>query len=368
MPPGRSSRYVSVQALRGLAAMLVVLIHAMESARDHLGSGYVLYSGAAGVDIFFAISGFIMVVTTASSWGAAGAGASFMRRRLMRLVPLYWLATGIRLGLLLAVPGLVRHTKLHLWHTIASFLFIPAWNFEHLPVPLLPVGWTLSYELLFYILFAAALMLSRHPIRWATAFLLVAVGIGYFQTSAWGAAPMILNSLLIEFIFGMAIGYATLHGIRFSKGCAGPILLFAFVALLATDIARPGSPPRFILWGIPAALILLASVSVEEHVAGPLAGLPNTLGDASYAIYLFHVFAIEAMWVTFDKLHLTPHVGDMTAILSGTVVSAIVGLAAHFYLEKPMMQFIRSKSSSRRVPPATAVPRPEALVPRAFES
>ena len=341
--------------------MLVVLIHAMQSAKDHLGSGYVLESGAAGVDIFFAISGFIMVVTTASSWGARGAGASFMRRRLIRLVPLYWLATGIRLALLLALPGLVRHTRLSLWHTVASFLFIPAWNFEHLPVPLLPVGWTLSYELLFYILFAAALVLSRHPIRWASGFLLVAVGIGYFQTPAWGAAPVILNSLLIEFIFGMAIGYATLRGIRFSKSSAALVFLVSFIGLLATDIARPGSPARFILWGIPAALILLASVSVEEQVARPLAGLPNTLGDASYAIYLFHIFAVEAMWVACDKLHLTPHMGVTIAIVAGTLASAVVGVAAHFYLEKPMMELIRSKIPARRVPPAAAVPQPEPL-------
>jgi len=341
--------------------MLVVLLHAMESARDHLGSGYVLYSGAAGVDIFFAISGFIMVVTTAPSWGAHGAGAAFMERRLIRLVPLYWLATCMRLGLLLVFPGLVRHTKLHLWHTIASFLFIPAWNFAHIPSPVLPVGWTLSYELLFYILFATALIFSCRPIRWATGLLLLAVGIGYFRTPAWGAAPVVLNSVLIEFIFGMAIGYATLRGIRLSKSTAAPVFLVALAVLVSTDIARAGSPPRVLLWGIPAAIILLASVSVEEQVARPLAGLPNTLGDASYAIYLFHIFALEAMWVAFDKFHLTPHIGDITAIVCGTAVSALLGVATHFYVEKPMMELIRSKIPSRRMHPAPSVSRPEAL-------
>jgi len=341
--------------------MLVVLVHAMESARDHLGAGHVLYSGAAGVDIFFAISGFIMVVTTANSWGVPGAGREFIQRRLIRLVPLYWLATCLGLGLLLAFPGLVIHTKLHLWHSIASFLFIPAWNFEHIPVPLLPVGWTLSYELLFYLLFALALTTSRRPIRWAAGFLLLAVSIGYFQTPSWGAPAVILNSVLIEFIIGMAIGYATLQGFHLRRSIAVPIFLIALAVLLATDIARAGSPPRVILWGVPAALILLSCVSVDADVAGALAGMPNLLGDASYAIYLFHIFALEGMWIVFNKTHLTRHLGDIAAIFCGTLASALLGVLAHLYLEKPAMNLIRSKIGARRMPLPLPVAQPELL-------
>lgn len=355
MPGSKSQKYVSVQVLRGLAAMLVVLLHSMESARDHIGSKLVLYSGAAGVDIFFAISGFIMVVTTAHSWGAPGAGAAFIKRRLIRLVPLYWIATTFRLLLLISLPHLVRLTKLHLWHTVASFLFIPAWNFEHLPVPVLPVGWTLSYELFFYVLFAVGLVLSDRPIRWATGLLLLSIAIGYFRGPSWGAPTVILNSVLLEFIFGMAIGYATLSGFRVNAIFAKALFVVSLLALLVTDIGRAGSPPRVIVWGIPAAFILLASVSLEERVREPFAGLPTTLGDASYAIYLFHIFTIEGVWVVLDKLRLTPRLGAVIPILICTALSAFVGVYVHYYIERPSTDFLRSKLRSRRLRQAPSV-------------
>ena len=145
--------------------MSVVLFHASMFYRMKLPENRLaapqsdFIAGAGGVDIFFAISGFVMVITGASLLGKKGDWKSFLQRRFLRIVPFYWLMTVVTIGTLLGAG----HALVSPWHTISSFLFIPAWNDHHEPFPVLKWGWTLPFEMLFYMLFAAALALRLRP-------------------------------------------------------------------------------------------------------------------------------------------------------------------------------------------------------------
>ena len=185
-----SSRYYSVQALRGFAALLVVVYHATKMVHDRINPLFSPFAaGGAGVDIFFAISGFVIVITASPDAENPESWSGFLWRRLVRIVPLYWLLTTVKLITLLISPDLAQHSGVSIGHVIASYLFIPAWNVEHKALPLLTVGWTLSYEMFFYLLFTFALWLQLRPVGWISILLLIFSVIGLWRTDAWVLLP-----------------------------------------------------------------------------------------------------------------------------------------------------------------------------------
>jgi exopolysaccharide production protein ExoZ len=123
---GQPDLFLGVQILRGLAALVVVLQHDSGAMAERAFDSSLKFDwGQCGVDIFFAISGFVMVLVTAGSWGRTGVARPFLARRLIRVVPLYWMFTAFKILLLLAMPSLALSTVLTHWHVISSFLFIP---------------------------------------------------------------------------------------------------------------------------------------------------------------------------------------------------------------------------------------------------
>ncbi len=151
--------------LRGVSAFCVVFEHSMFYARERLDSAIPVWDfGRIGVFLFFAISGFVMVVTNPpGSSDVPGNWRRFGLKRLIRVVPPYWLATTLKLGALVAVPATVLHAELAPGSTIASYFFLPTHNIDGKVQPLLGVGWTLLFEMLFYLLFTLALFLRVNP-------------------------------------------------------------------------------------------------------------------------------------------------------------------------------------------------------------
>ena len=151
-----SANFRSIQALRAVAALLVVLYHAFELwglRVDAWAPGVKWTNGASGVDIFFAISGFVMVISSRRLADKLGAWRVFLRHRVIRIVPLYWLLTTLKILGVVLLPDFIIRTSVDFYSVAASYLFLPvvdtAGNFR----PVLPVGWTLTYEFLFYLFF-----------------------------------------------------------------------------------------------------------------------------------------------------------------------------------------------------------------------
>ena len=165
IPGERGGRSLQgLQVLRAVAALGVVFHHLPIFLEGKLGlTGVVppLLLGAAGVDLFFVISGFIMVYSSEPLFGRPHAPRVFLLRRLSRIVPLYWAATSFLLGYLLLVG--VAFVRVNLpWDVIlTSYAFIPFPRRDGLMMPVLNVGWTLNYEMFFYLVFAAAILLPR---------------------------------------------------------------------------------------------------------------------------------------------------------------------------------------------------------------
>src|SRR3954453_23077189 len=122
---------------------------------------------AAGVDVFFVISGFIMVHASARLFGAPDGGRIFLARRVARIVPIYWAVTTLYLAIALAGPEFLNREFLDWPYVVASYLFVPVTRPDGLVQPLYGLGWTLNYELFFYASFAVALAVGpsrRHAV------------------------------------------------------------------------------------------------------------------------------------------------------------------------------------------------------------
>ena len=319
---------LSIQYLRALAALSVVLFHTFQCVND----GFAV--GAGGVDIFFVISGFVLWTVVADR--PIGPGV-FLWRRAVRVVPLYWTITVVLALLVLAAPQVLPQVRFGWAHFIKSLMFIPHNDLVGDPFPLLPVGWTLNYEVILYLVMAMALMASRAWRLWAiTALLFGVTSIGFIHPPAY---RLFANPMLLQFAAGAWLGQAWLTG-RLPGRVIGWTMIIVGVDLFAAQqVLRLHAPDMIILldlwrpflWGIPAFLIVAGAVSVEA-AGGIFASWPlRVLGDASYSLYLCHwvVIALIAKAVP-----TTSPLLFMSVAIGGAIV---VGLACRQFVEKPLL-------------------------------
>lgn len=291
-----------IQVLRFVAATMVVVHHATQATTNWLSFG------AAGVDVFFVISGFIMAYTTGRSPQGADSAGRFILRRIARIVPLYWLA----------IIWTTRRTAPDL-NLLRDFFFIPHYN-EQIPSMITPIivqGWTLNYEMMFYVIFGACLISSKRYVVLLAVLLLLPI-VGGMLPGLYG--KFYGNSIVYEFGFGVLLqlavrryGYPDWHRNTFLA-----LLVLGFIGL----IYGYDFEPRWFFQGAPAVLVVWSGIrALEGWNRVPL------LGDASYAIYLFH-------WASFGAVKpLAPHL-SITALNLVTIATGIVsGCIIHKLVE-----------------------------------
>lgn len=279
----------SIHYLRGLTALAVLVFHAFLL----LGEPN-FRKLAIGVDIFFVISGFVMMVTLEGTPNAA----KFLRARAARILPLYWAV----LPFYLAVDP--RPAE----EVIRAAVLLGDFNQTHYRFDMVvPVAWTLSYEMLFYIILSISLALGR---PWITPTAVSALaGLGVFYPSA------ITNTVILEFIMGMM-----LHRFRH----------LARWWMLPLGIAViPASWPelRGLVWGPPALLVVAGFVALENAI--PKSRALEILGDSSYAIYLCHLVVFQA----FPEL----------SVAMGISYGLAIGVAVHYFIELPLLESSRRR-------------------------
>ena len=184
-------RLASIQLLRAAAAIAVVFTHAITrlgysfpgaGAHSYLtGPNGQFLAGDAGVDVFFVISGFIMYFVHHNDFGVPGAPLEFLKKRISRIVPIYWLLTTLAVVIIIAVPNLMvtHNSRIGFSWIASSYLFLPIASRGSTISPIIGVGWTLDYEMFFYLAFAGALFLPlRRGLLAIGALFVSAVGIG----------------------------------------------------------------------------------------------------------------------------------------------------------------------------------------------
>ena len=210
---------LSVQYLRGCAALMIVFVHLGLQLKRVSYEGQWPYFLSAGVDIFFVISGFIMWITTAKGMTTL----EFFRRRFVRIVPLYWLLTSVVLASMSAFPDAVQSGRIDGWHVLGSYLFVPVVHPSlGIMQPLLIPGWTLNYEMFFYVIFGFALIfpIASRLVAVSTILFVLALFPLLVEVPPLTAVGFYTYSIILEFAFEMTLGWLYIRGARLSLATA----------------------------------------------------------------------------------------------------------------------------------------------------
>jgi peptidoglycan/LPS O-acetylase OafA/YrhL len=318
---------VTVQALRAVAALAILIRHAGFKEYPFL---------SVGVDLFFVISGFIMVVSCWPEFGKPCAARRFAVRRIVRIVPLYWLAT---LFWLMVAVYYGENVRTSLGAVLESLFFYPFAT----ELPVLGSGWTLNYEMMFYAIFALALVM---PARAAVT--AVSTALAILVILGWVLGPVgpknVAFPLCLEFIFGMAVGVAYCEGVRVAKTLGAVAIVFGVLVIgFSQELGLMygtgwEDPMRVFIWGVPAAFVV-AGATLAHWSWRPWINRPAMLlGDASYALYLFHApFILILAGLGYGRSSL-PFV---------IAICIMASISIHFLIERPILGLFRSKPPER---------------------
>lgn len=269
--------FLRIQVLRLIAAVAVVAYHAQITAISYFGGPEpyrMLAFGSYGVDLFFVISGFIIVYIGSTRETRASV---FAMRRVERVVPLYWVMTGLTF-VLTHIPGLARNEVSGPYHLAQSVMFL-SWMNGAETYPVLNVGWTLEYEVLFYMIAAIAMAFTPRP------WLIASIVMWIMVVTGRGTTFFLQNPIMLEFVLGMTIGAYHYDRKSFGWMAAGTLIVLL-------TLPPGGAAWRVWVFGLPSAgLVALAiHADLRKGYAGTI--LPE-LGNASFSIYLAHVIAIS---------------------------------------------------------------------------
>jgi peptidoglycan/LPS O-acetylase OafA/YrhL len=330
--------FKNIQALRGIAAVLVVLEHVR-----------FLNCGAFGVDIFFCISGFMIMFSTHKS------SEHFLSKRLIRILPLYYLMTLFTFVLLVLFPGSFETSSASAGSLLKSLLFIPFDIGNGVLQPLMRIGWTINCELFFYLLIFLSLRLS-HRFRGAICSALIALLV--LAAQFFGRYSVVLtfygDPVMLEFIFGIicyyaAWGFYRLYQTgRLPKICPAVSLPVIIGILLYFLITKPTINAlgfmRPLLWGLPAAVLVFSFVLSELVLTLP--GSLVRLGDISFSLYLLHYYPVmflDRSVFDFGSFSLRSLAGLVLAL----VISVSLSLVSHELIEKRFSRFLLRKLLNR---------------------
>lgn len=354
------SRLDSIQALRGLASVMVVLFHLHEMVAEFgyrsPGLSFFRWFGFAGVDLFFVISGFIITYSNRTSLGRPAAVPSFLLRRFWRIYPAYWCAYAIAVAAAMFMFG----RQILLSNDVAD---VARW------LALLPgldnqfagQAWTLTYELMFYIGFA---LLMLAPKRWAKLALACWAAAAAITMCLGDTQWMPLQAFVLEFLSGCGIAWLAVRG-RTPHGRTAIAIGIVWASVAVLFVTRFDPQPfacamtsyrlRVLTFGPPAALIVYGCVASEGTWRVP--GTLVRTGEASYSLYLTHPSIILlGKYVGYFLPHaFLPHL----LWWFGTLAAAIAfSFAFHLAVERPLLSCMGARSKKPRVRWRFRIPLP----------
>jgi exopolysaccharide production protein ExoZ len=352
-----AERFDGVQFLRFIAAFLVVVTHATYFISTRMDPDYGVWNtGSQGARLFFVISGFIMIMTARPLVGAAGGFRYFMLSRIVRIVPLYWALNILKIAQILAIPTLALANPT-VSNVILSLLFVPSRNADGIIETFYGVGWTLNFEMAFYLLVGIALALRANIFISASIVLALCAFLAIFRQEDWPAITYFFNFIMLNFIWGMAIAELYLKNVR--------LPVAASVALIAVGSFLLFAYPEDFFLELEYAAIVAGVVWLEPHIRGRIPRWLMSGGDASYSLYLVH--PVVGVLVAVAMSRLAP--GNVTLALVAIVAGSLAVAAATFHwFERPVTDRLRAglKRPAQPVPgtPDSADPgRPAQTAP-----
>jgi len=321
----------SLTVLRAVAATTVIFFHIMSPTAHTFGE--------FGVDIFFVISGFVIALVLDNPKLTT---QRFLADRIARIVPLYWVLTlSVFVGALIA-PELLNSTTADFVNLLKSLFFIPYRKESGQIFPMLFVGWTLNYEMLFYVVTAVSLMLLRRHRLLFTSALILAI---FCTAKAWNSRDVFTafysNQRLFEFPLGFMAYQLWKFGIPIKPPLAGCMAVAAYGWMAYINWHDLSNAP-LLYYGLPAFVLIGSTLNLESAMgSGPLTRAAIFIGNASYAIYLSHPYCVEAARKLLpDAIEGFDPTAPLGVVLT-MIVATAMGAALYQFVDWPLHRHAR---------------------------
>ena len=337
-----------IEALRGLAATAVVLYHCARHVDRAFGAPGLIaafQAGHSGVDLFFVISGFIILYIHRPDLGRPERLPHYLSRRFSRVFPIYWIALGV--SMLMTVLG--DHGMPPAGTMLAETFLLPGSD-----DPILGVAWTLHFEIVFYAVFTVLIVNRRAGLMLMAAWLaaIVAAAAGLVGP---GMPPPLCSTYSLEFFMGMAAAYLLQRGkvaAPRSLAMAGMVLFAAALLAESTGALDGFGDAARLAYGLPAAMLVLGLVASETAGQLSAARWLRVLGNASYSIYLFQFVFIGTVWQFMLVSHLDQRLSNLVVFVLLSTAALVGGVVVSQAIERPLLRALRNR---RRPPVAQQV-------------
>lgn len=338
-------KITNIQGLRAIAVLLVLFSHLIrveeKYSADQILPAFLL-NGISGVDLFFVISGFIMVLTTTGTHSGLPNASLFLYKRASRIFPVYMFYTTLVLCVSIFKPSWVNSGAEY--DLVSSYLLLPS----EFP-PLLAVGWTLIHEMYFYYVFLILLLFSEKLLLpllllWAA---IIFVSNMFFEASS----PLIklaVSPLTYEFIGGAMIALLyqrwkpnlSFYGASLAIGLSFVVMFYIGQIYTASEGEQPSEMARVIIYGIPSLVILFFVTNIETK-GKVFPSWFTRIGDASYSTYLTHVLVLSVIGRGWSLLIIDSVWDNVVMIVILIGVCLVYGRLSYKYLEIPMLKISR---------------------------
>lgn len=357
----------NLQVLRAIAAYLVLLAH-IEDVEKKYGEARILgtwtNAGDWGVDLFFVLSGFVMVMVSRDTLGSVTDAGKFLWSRATRIYPIWWLCLTALIAIWFVRPEIVYGGGQQEINFFKDFLLIPKTE-----SPLLETGWTLVHEMYFYVIFALLLLMpvgerGRLPLIAVWGVIAISAGLILHPTrSEEPLLTLITHPMTLEFIAGAfcAVLWKTTRGAlgvpALIAGCV--YLLIGMSCYVDGFLFRGQNPPLTLDWArvlffLPsAALLTYGAASIELRQGWKAEGLPVSLGDWSYSLYLTHMLSANGLGLIWGKVAMPGLVDNVFGLIGITVGCTIIASLSYKLFEQPILK--RAKLAGARLFPKQAV-------------
>jgi len=331
-----------LQKIRAFAAQAVIIFHAFEFVKSSSDMDLPhLYVGKFVLDIFFVMSGLIMVYATNPNETASG----FFIRRVARVFPLYWGATLLCVLVTMAVPWMFTNTDLSPWAIFTSFAYIPDRDVAGNIQPILFVGWSLNMEMAFYSLYALSLLL---PKRWQLPVLMSTLTV-IAAACAWLLPKNVLTEFygsqyLVEFAAGCAIGIALRNprvGEWVKRTPMWPVALLSTAVFVLASVYMPKHWFGITMISAGCTGLMFSAAAADLFRKPAKKDISVLIGDATYSAYILHPFLIPPFGII--ALKLMGETGVMVFVYTSmcVIVATLISLVTYLYYEMPMNTIVR---------------------------
>lgn len=322
-----------IQILRAVAALSVVIYH----------QKLAFHFGRFGVDIFFVLSGYLMCLVTTNYKRSP---IYFIKTRIARIIPLYWMMTIVTVIACFFYPQLFTYTEISFQKIFFSLFFIPYYKTGNIINPVLSVGWTLSYEMLFYTLLTFSIWIKKNELIVVVFSFIIFTAIRVNSIESENPyLDFVGNPIIWEFFLGI-IAYRFRNSIK--HHCSKLVLLMVvflsysymgyknWINFGAEDVIFSGFN-RLFFFGVPSFLFVISFTSFEFNAWNKkFKYFIIYIGDSSYSIYLTHLFVVASVSFLYRKQNFLEHqfLTEFAFLFLGIVLSLVVGGLTYYFIEK----------------------------------